>query len=70
MFCCSLYGFPVELNDDITYVKVKNIRKSISIISLNFYNNPSDKIKVITVTGTNGKTSVVYFYINFSVIWI
>jgi len=53
--------FPVELNDKITYIKVKNIRKSISIISLNFYNNPSDKIKVITVTGTNGKTSVVYF---------
>ena len=57
--------FPVELNEDITYIKVKNIRKSISIISLNFYNNPSDKIKVITVTGTNGKTSVVYFLYQF-----
>ena len=57
--------FPVELNDNITYIKVENIRKSISIISLNFYNNPSDKIKVITVTGTNGKTSVVYFLYQF-----
>ncbi len=38
-------------------LKVKNARESLGKISANFYNNPQDKIKLIGVTGTNGKTS-------------
>ena len=45
--------FPVELNEDITYIKVKNIRKAISIISLNFYNNPSDKVRATSMLSDN-----------------
>ena len=33
--------------------------KALGIIAANFYSNPSDKIKVVAVTGTNGKTSTV-----------
>tara|TARA_X000000368_G_scaffold223161_1_gene176179 strand:- start:5801 stop:7252 length:1452 start_codon:yes stop_codon:yes gene_type:complete len=38
-------------------IKVEDARESLGKISANFYNNPQDKIKIIGVTGTNGKTS-------------
>ena len=50
---------PQLINDNVTYVLSKNTRKALSKISCNFYGNPSKKIKLIGVTGTNGKTSVV-----------
>ena len=50
---------PQLINDKVTYVLSKNTRKALSKISCNFYGNPSKKIKLIGVTGTNGKTSVV-----------
>ena len=50
---------PQLINDKVTYVLSKNTRKALSKISCNFYANPSKKIKLIGVTGTNGKTSVV-----------
>ena len=50
---------PQLTNDKVTYVLSKNTRKALSKISCNFYANPSKKIKLIGVTGTNGKTSVV-----------
>ena len=37
---------------------VKNSRKALSKLASNFYKNPSSKINIIGVTGTNGKTSV------------
>lgn len=43
--------------DNITYIKVENIRKALALISNNFYENPSEKLKVIGVTGTKGKTT-------------
>lgn len=50
--------FPDNLNEDITYVKVKNSSKVLGQLASNFYGNPSEKLKLIGVTGTNGKTSV------------
>lgn len=50
--------FPDNLNEDITYVKVKNSSKALGQLASNFYGNPSEKLKLIGVTGTNGKTSV------------
>ena len=50
---------PQLINEKVTYVLSKNTRKALSKISCNFYGNPSKKIKLIGVTGTNGKTSVV-----------
>ena len=43
----------------ITYIKVPDSHKAIGIISSNFYDNPSTKLKLIGITGTNGKTTVV-----------
>ena len=50
---------PQNINNLITYVKVSNSNQALAIIASNFYNNPSEKIKLIGVTGTNGKTTIV-----------
>jgi UDP-N-acetylmuramyl-tripeptide synthetases len=49
---------PENLNEKITYVKVRNSSKTLGQIASNFYGNPSEKLNLIGVTGTNGKTSV------------
>ena len=49
---------PKKINKSVTYVKVSIPRKALSVISSNFYCNPSKKIKLIGVTGTNGKTTI------------
>ena len=56
---------PIELNPQVTYVQVPNSSYSLGFLASNFYNNPSGKIKLIGVTGTNGKTSIVFFLYNF-----
>ena len=49
---------PLKKNKNITWVQVKNDRKVLSQIASRFYNNPSERMNVIGVTGTNGKTTV------------
>ena len=44
--------------EKITTIKTPNTRKALSIVASNFYDNPSKKIKLVGVTGTNGKTTV------------
>ena len=48
---------PTEHNDKITYVEVKDSSKALGIIAANFYDNPSTEIKLVGITGTNGKTT-------------
>ena len=48
------------LPHDITQVVVENTRETLALISSIFYGNPSDKLKVIGITGTNGKTTTSY----------
>ena len=50
---------PVKLNNNITYVQVANSYNALGIIAANFYGNPSERIKLVGVTGTNGKTTIV-----------
>ena len=50
---------PSQLNDKITYVQVANSYNALGVIAANFYNNPSERIKLVGVTGTNGKTTIV-----------
>jgi UDP-N-acetylmuramoyl-L-alanyl-D-glutamate--2,6-diaminopimelate ligase len=45
---------------NITIIKVKDSRKALAIVGCNFYDNPSKKMKVIGVTGTNGKTTTAF----------
>ena len=49
---------PIELIEGITYVVVENSNSAIAIIAANFYNNPSEELKLIGITGTNGKTTI------------
>ena len=44
--------------EKISFIKTKNTRKSLAIVASNFYDNPSKKIKLVGITGTNGKTTV------------
>ena len=50
---------PVELNDNITYVQVLSSYNALAIIAANFYKNPSERIHLVGITGTNGKTTIV-----------
>ncbi|GAA0890926.1 UDP-N-acetylmuramoyl-L-alanyl-D-glutamate--2,6-diaminopimelate ligase [Fulvivirga kasyanovii] len=49
---------PDEISDDVTYVAVKDSSRALGWIASNFYGNPSSKLKLVGVTGTNGKTTV------------
>jgi UDP-N-acetylmuramoyl-L-alanyl-D-glutamate--2,6-diaminopimelate ligase len=44
----------------IPFIKVKDARRALAELAARFYRHPSSKIKVIGVTGTNGKTTVTY----------
>ena len=49
---------PATLLENITYVKVQNSNQALSYLAANYYNNPSQKLKLIGITGTNGKTTI------------
>ena len=49
---------PDAVTDKITFVSVKNSGQALGIIASNFFGNPSEKMKLTGVTGTNGKTTV------------
>jgi UDP-N-acetylmuramoyl-L-alanyl-D-glutamate--2,6-diaminopimelate ligase len=49
---------PANISDKVTYVSVKDSARALGIVASNFYGNPSSKLKLIGVTGTNGKTTV------------
>ena len=50
--------FPDVFIDGITYVLVKSSNQALAFLAANYYDNPSQKIKLIGVTGTNGKTTI------------
>ena len=56
--------FPAKISEKITYIKVKDTIASLGIIASNFYDNPSEKLKLVGVTGTNGKTTTVTLLFN------
>lgn len=51
-------SMPADLSPEITYVQVENAAHDLGIISSNFYENPSAKLKLVGITGTNGKTTI------------
>jgi UDP-N-acetylmuramoyl-L-alanyl-D-glutamate--2,6-diaminopimelate ligase len=50
----------VEVEENTTVVIVENTRRALSVMSSNFYDEPSKKLKMIGITGTNGKTTSTY----------
>lgn len=49
---------PVNTKEGVTYVQVDNSAAAAGLIAHNFYGQPSEKIKLVGVTGTNGKTTI------------
>ena len=49
---------PEQKQENITFIQVDDSNTSLAIIASNFYDNPSSKLKLIGVTGTNGKTTI------------
>lgn len=50
--------FPAHLKDNVTYVQVENSGEAAGYMSHNFFEQPSEKLILIGVTGTNGKTTI------------
>lgn len=48
---------PTHLPSEVVWVETKNSRAALAIIAANYYDRPSSKLKLIGVTGTNGKTT-------------
>jgi UDP-N-acetylmuramoyl-L-alanyl-D-glutamate--2,6-diaminopimelate ligase len=46
-----------QFKNGVTYIKVSDTHMAVGIIASNFYDNPSRKLKLVGVTGTNGKTT-------------
>lgn len=49
---------PAETKPGVTYVRVENSARALGFAAANFYEQPSRKLRLVGVTGTNGKTSV------------
>ena len=57
-YCIVCEKIPDNKTDGVVYVNVKSSRKALAIISSNYFDNPSSKLNLIGVTGTNGKTTI------------
>ncbi|TXC78878.1 UDP-N-acetylmuramoyl-L-alanyl-D-glutamate--2,6-diaminopimelate ligase [Luteibaculum oceani] len=50
--------FPDQLAEGITYVKVQDSSRALGNMASNFFDNPSEDLRIVGVTGTNGKTTI------------
>jgi len=49
---------PENIEKGITYIKVKDTNTALAFMAANYFGNPSEKLKLVGVTGTNGKTTI------------
>lgn len=49
---------PEDIINGITYVQVADSHQALAIMAANFYGNPSEELKLVGITGTNGKTTI------------
>ena len=49
---------PANLQNGITYIEVDSASRALAFMAANYYKNPSENLKLVGVTGTNGKTTV------------
>lgn len=49
---------PTDLVEGVTYIVVEDTNRALAVMAANLYDNPSSKLKLVGVTGTNGKTTV------------
>lgn len=50
--------FPENIVAGVTYVQVKDTNRALAFMASNFYGNPSSNLKLVGITGTNGKTTI------------
>ncbi|CAM3675480.1 UDP-N-acetylmuramoyl-L-alanyl-D-glutamate--2, 6-diaminopimelate ligase [Flavobacterium gelidilacus] len=50
--------FPERIINGVTYIQVKNTNEALAFLANNFYENPSSQLRLVGITGTNGKTTV------------
>lgn len=50
--------FPESIASGITYIQVKDTNKALAFMAANYFGNPSESLKLIGITGTNGKTTI------------
>jgi len=50
--------FPDEIRNGVTYIQVRDTNKALAFMAANYYDNPSRNLKLVGITGTNGKTTV------------
>ena len=51
-------AFPEIIVPGITYIQVKDTNKAMAFMAANYFENPSQKLQLIGITGTNGKTTI------------
>jgi len=49
---------PISLINGVTYVCVKDTNAALAFMAANYFGNPSEKLKLVGITGTNGKTTI------------
>ena len=57
-------AYAAQVPESCTLVRIPDSRKGLALISAAYYGHPSRELKVIGVTGTNGKTSITYLLKN------
>lgn len=55
---------PETQHEHVTYIRVTDSKLALGLMAANFFDNPSEKIKLVGVTGTNGKTTVATLLFN------
>ena len=54
---CIVVEENISVPNGVTVILVKNTSESLGLMASSFYNNPSEKLKIVGITGTNGKTT-------------
>ena len=49
---------PDTVSDSVTYIQVKDTNAALAVVAANYFENPSQKLQLVGVTGTNGKTTI------------
>ncbi|MGL5113142.1 MAG: UDP-N-acetylmuramoyl-L-alanyl-D-glutamate--2,6-diaminopimelate ligase [Flavobacterium sp.] len=50
--------FPLQINTAVTYIQVNDTNAALAFIAANYYDDPSKQLKLVGITGTNGKTTI------------
>jgi UDP-N-acetylmuramoyl-L-alanyl-D-glutamate--2,6-diaminopimelate ligase len=50
--------YPENIREDVSYIRVQEASEALALIAANFYERPGKSLRLIGVTGTNGKTTI------------